>query len=119
MPAGMETYSQPYGHNARLCAIRFINYSSATQYHRHGCSLAASCRMPLSMCLDVKTLFLLTIDVEAILGLLLLFVWMQNTAIRAVAWWGCAHLLRAASVALYGMYGSVTDLITIDLADAI
>ena len=69
--------------------------------------------------LDVNTLFLVTIYVEAILGLLLLFVWAQNTAIHAVAWWGFAHLLRAASVALFGLYGSVSDLISIDLANAL
>ncbi len=71
------------------------------------------------MNLDVNTLFLVTIYVEAILGLLLLFAWVQNTAITAVAWWGFAHLLRAASVMLFGMYGSVSDLISIDLANAI
>ena len=60
-----------------------------------------------AMNLDVNTLFLVTIYVEAILGLLLLFAWVQNTAIHAVAWWGFADLLRAASVALFGMYGSV------------
>ncbi len=71
------------------------------------------------MNLDVNTLFMVTIYVEAILGLLLLFAWVQNTAIRAVAWWGFAHLLRAASVVLFGMYGSVPDLISIDLANAV
>jgi diguanylate cyclase (GGDEF)-like protein len=71
------------------------------------------------MNLDVNTLFLVTIYVEAILGLLLLFAWVQNTAIYAVAWWGFAHLLRAASVTLFGMYGSVSDVISIDLANAI
>ena len=71
------------------------------------------------MNLDINTLFLVTIYVEAILGLLLLFAWVQNTAIYAVAWWGFAHLLRAASVVLFGMYGSVSDLISIDLANAI
>ena len=69
------------------------------------------------MNLDVNTLFLVTIYVEAILGLLLLFVWVQNTSIYAVAWWGFADLLRAGSVALFGMYGSVSDLISIDLAN--
>ncbi len=69
--------------------------------------------------LDVNILFLVTIYVEAILGLLLLFAWTQNTSITAVAWWGFAHLLRAASVVLFGMYGSVSDLISIDLANAI
>jgi diguanylate cyclase (GGDEF)-like protein len=70
------------------------------------------------MNLDVNTLFMVTIYVEAILGLLLLFAWVQNTSIKAVAWWGFAHLLRAASVVLFGMYGSVPDLISIDLANA-
>ncbi len=71
------------------------------------------------MSLDVNTLFMVTIYVEAILGLLLLFAWVQNTAIHAVAWWGFAHLIRAASVVLFGMYGTAPDLITIDLANAL
>ncbi|MBV9347868.1 MAG: GGDEF domain-containing protein [Pseudolabrys sp.] len=71
------------------------------------------------MKLDVNTLFMVTIYVEAILGLLLLFAWVQNTAIRAVAWWGFAHLLRAGSVAIFGMYGQVPDLISIDFANAL
>jgi diguanylate cyclase (GGDEF)-like protein len=71
------------------------------------------------MGLDVNTLFLVTIYVEAMLGLLLLFAWIQNSGIRAVAWWGCAHLLRAASVMLFGMYGTVPDAISIDLANAV
>src|SRR5471032_1701097 len=71
------------------------------------------------MNLDVNTLFMVTIYVEAILGLLLLFAWAQNTQIRAVCWWGFAHLIRAASIVLFGMYGTVPDLITIDLANAL
>jgi diguanylate cyclase (GGDEF)-like protein len=71
------------------------------------------------MNLDVNTLFLVTIYVEAILGLLLLFAWIQNPQIRAVAWWGCANLLRATSVVLFGMYGSASVAITIDLANAL
>lgn len=71
------------------------------------------------MNLDVNTLFMVTIYVEAILGLLLLFAWAQNMAIRAVAWWGFAHLIRASSVVLFGMYGSAPELITIDLANAL
>jgi len=71
------------------------------------------------MNLDVNTLFLVTIYVEAILGLLLLFAWVQNTAITAVAWWGFAHLLRAGSIMLFGLYGSAPDLISIDLANSL
>ncbi len=69
--------------------------------------------------LDVNTLFLVTTNVEVILGLLLLFTWVQNLAIRAVAWWGCANLMRASSVLLFGMHGSVPDVISIDVANAL
>src|SRR5581483_3668811 len=71
------------------------------------------------MNLDVNTLFIVTIYIEAILGLLLLFVWVQNTSIYAVAWWGFSHLLRASSIVLFGMYGSAPELITIDLANVL
>jgi diguanylate cyclase (GGDEF)-like protein len=71
------------------------------------------------MNLDLDTLFKVTLYVEAILGLLLLFAWVQNTAIRAVCWWGFAHLIRAGSVVLFGMYGSMPDLISIDFANAL
>ncbi len=71
------------------------------------------------MNLDLDTLFKVTLYVEAILGLLLLFAWVQNTAIRAVCWWGFAHLIRAGSVVLFGMYGSMPDLISIDFGNAL
>jgi diguanylate cyclase (GGDEF)-like protein len=71
------------------------------------------------MGLDVNTLFQVTVYVEAMLGLLLLFAWAQNSQIHAVAWWGGAHLLRAGSVMLFGMYGSVSNAISIDLANAL
>src|SRR4029078_2594235 len=69
------------------------------------------------MTLDVHTLFMGTVYVDGILGLLLLFVWAQNMALRAVCWWGFAHVTRLASIALFGLYGSSPDLITIDLAN--
>ena len=71
------------------------------------------------MTLDIHTLFLVTIYVEAILGLLLLFVWAQNMSLRAVCWWGFAHVTRLGSIALFGLYGSAPDLLTIDLANAL
>src|SRR6476660_7683682 len=71
------------------------------------------------MSLDITTLFLVTIHVEAMLGLLLLFAWVQNADITAVAWWGSAHLLLAVSVVLFGLYGSVSDLISIALANVV
>jgi len=71
------------------------------------------------MDLDLNTLLLVTVYVEAMLGLLLLFAWVQNTQITAVAWWGFAHLLRSGSIVLFGMYGTVSEAISIDLANAI
>ena len=71
------------------------------------------------MKLDVNTLFMVTIYVEVILGLLLLFAWAQNTAIHGVCWWGFAHLIRAASIVLFGTYGSGPDLVSIDLANVL
>jgi diguanylate cyclase (GGDEF)-like protein len=69
------------------------------------------------MTLDIDTLFRVTVYVEAILGLLLLFAWVQNITIRAVCCWGFAHLIRAGSVMLFGTYGEMPDLISIDLAN--
>ena len=71
------------------------------------------------MSLDINTLFVVAIYIEAMLGLLLLFAWVQNPAITAVAWWGGAHLLRTASIVLFGALGSVPDLIAIDMSNAV
>src|ERR1700687_1434387 len=68
---------------------------------------------------DVSALFTVSVYVEAMLGLLLLFTWVQNIDIKGVAWWGSAHLLRAGSITLFGMFGGLPNAITIDLANAI
>jgi hypothetical protein len=70
------------------------------------------------MQVGLDTLLVMTVDIEAMLGLLLLFAWVQNSSIHAVAWWGFAYLMRAGSIFLFGMYGTVSELITIDLANA-
>jgi len=70
------------------------------------------------MQIGTDTLLLMAIDIEAMLGLLLLFAWVQNTSIHAVVWWGFSYLLRAGSIFLFGMFGSASALITIDLANA-
>ena len=71
------------------------------------------------MNVDVNSLFFVTVHVEAMLGLLLLFAWVQNTKIYAVAWWGSAHLLRALSIMLFGLYGSAPEWVSIDLANVL
>jgi diguanylate cyclase (GGDEF)-like protein len=43
----------------------------------------------------------------------------QSTRVHAVAWWASAHLMRAVSVMLYGLYGSVPDLLSIDLPNVL
>src|SRR5206468_13058399 len=68
------------------------------------------------MRLDANTLYLVTIYVEAILGLLLLFAGIQNSDIRAIRWWGFAHLLLAMSLVMFGTQGSLHDAISVDLA---
>jgi hypothetical protein len=68
---------------------------------------------------DINALFTVSLYVEAMLGLLLLYTWVQKPEIKAVAWWGSAHLLRAGSIALLGMLGSLPDVITVDVANAI
>ena len=71
------------------------------------------------MSIDFPTLFLLTLDVEAMVGLLMLFSWTQNAAVTAMGWWGAANLLRALSLGLFAMYGALPDFITITAADLI
>jgi diguanylate cyclase (GGDEF)-like protein len=70
------------------------------------------------MDLDVNTLFMVTMHVEIILGLLLFFAWAQNFSKTALAWWGSAHMLRAVSIMLFGMHGSIPAWASIDLANA-
>src|SRR5258706_732958 len=71
------------------------------------------------MMLDVNTLYTVTIVVMALLGLLLILVWLQNRGMRALAWWGAAYLVGGMSVWLLGSHGSLSDLLSIDLANAL
>jgi len=49
-----------------------------------------------SMSLDIGTLFVLAICVTSLLGLFLLFAWLQD-GIQALAWWGTAYLIGGFS----------------------
>ena len=73
----------------------------------------------ITMDLDVNTLFMVTMYIEIMLGLLLFFAWAQNFSKRALAWWGSAHLMRAISIMLLGLYGTVPDSLSIDFANAV
>src|SRR5947208_6240242 len=73
----------------------------------------------IAMDLDVNTLFMVTMHIEIMLGLVLFFAWAQNFRKRALAWWGSAHLMRATSIMLLGLYGTVPDSLSIDFANAV
>lgn len=52
--------------------------------------------------LDIATLSVVAICLAALLGLFLLFAWLQQRSVRALAWWGAAYLIGASAIALWG-----------------
>jgi diguanylate cyclase (GGDEF)-like protein len=57
---------------------------------------------PQLLQLDVPTLEFVAVCIAALLGLLLIFAWLQQRNSRALAWWGSAYLIGASSIALWG-----------------
>ena len=60
------------------------------------------------MALDLPTLFIVSICIAALLGLLLFFAWIQDRNIRALAWWGAAYLIGGLGVALWMLDAAVS-----------
>jgi len=54
-----------------------------------------------TIALDIPTLFFVAVCLAALLGLFLIFAWLQERHTRALAWWGAAYLLGASSMALW------------------
>jgi diguanylate cyclase (GGDEF)-like protein len=52
--------------------------------------------------LDVPTLSFVAVCVAGFLGLFLIFAWLQQRNVGALAWWGSAYLIGASSIALWG-----------------
>jgi diguanylate cyclase (GGDEF)-like protein len=71
------------------------------------------------MSLDVPTLFIVSIFVTTILGLFLLFAWVQDRSIRALAWWGAAYLIGSLSVGIYTMQESLSDALSVAIGNAL
>jgi diguanylate cyclase (GGDEF)-like protein len=71
------------------------------------------------MSLDVPTLFIISTCVTAVLGLFLLFAWIQDRSVRALAWWGAAYLLGGLAAALWSMHDSVARALTVDVVYAL
>jgi diguanylate cyclase (GGDEF)-like protein len=51
--------------------------------------------------LDIPTLAFVAVCIAALLGLLLIFAWLQQRNVRSLAWWGSAYLIGASSIALW------------------
>ena len=71
------------------------------------------------MPLDIPTLFIISTCVTAVLGLFLLFAWIQDRSIRALAWWGAAYLIGGLAAALWGMHEVVARAVTVDIVYAL
>ena len=69
--------------------------------------------------LDIRTMFMVTITVTAVLGLLLLYAWHQQRKISSLAWWGSAHIVACAAVGLIGTRGRLPDLWSVEIANAL
>ena len=72
-----------------------------------------------AMPLDVPTLFMISTCVTAILGLFLLFAWIQDRSIRALAWWSAGYLVGALAAALWSMHDAISRAVTLDVVYAL
>jgi diguanylate cyclase (GGDEF)-like protein len=71
------------------------------------------------MLLDIPTLVIVSIFVMAILGLLLLLVWVQDRSIQALAWWGAAYLIAGLSIAMLSGLLPMNQAVSLDIASAL
>ncbi len=71
-----------------------------------------------STSLDIGTLFVTATCVTTLLGLFLLFAWMQDR-VKALAWWGFAYLIGGFSGALWQLGSIVSPPLPPFLADAL
>lgn len=71
------------------------------------------------MLLDVPTLLVVSIFVTTVLGLLLIFAWIQDRSIQALGWWGAAYLLGGLSAGMLSLQQFISSAISIDLASAL
>lgn len=71
------------------------------------------------MTLDLATLFVITVMMLSLGGLLLLFAWLQNRQTWALAWWGCSFLVFAPATAMFGLRGQISDLWSIVIGNAL
>lgn len=71
------------------------------------------------MILDVPTLLVVSIFVTAVLGLLLIFAWIQDRSIQALGWWGAAYLVGGLSAGMLSLQQFIESPMLIDFASAL
>src|ERR1700686_521495 len=71
-----------------------------------------------AMSLDIGTLFVIAICVTSLLGLFLLFAWMQDR-IEALAWWGLAYLIGGFSGLIWRVGDLVSPPLPVNTADVL
>lgn len=71
------------------------------------------------MILDVPTLLVVSIFVTAVLGLLLIFAWIQDRSIQALGWWGAAYLLGGLSAGMLSLQQFIDNAAVIDFSSAL
>jgi diguanylate cyclase (GGDEF)-like protein len=71
------------------------------------------------MPLYLPTLAVVSFLVTAVLGVLLLFAWVQDRNIRALAWWGSAYLVGGFAVALISITDSLPNPVANTLSNAL
>ena len=53
------------------------------------------------MPLDIPTLFVVSTCITGLLGLFLLYLWIQDRSVRALGWWAASYLIGGFAVALW------------------
>lgn len=71
------------------------------------------------MPLDIPTLFVVSTCITALLGLFLLYLWIQDRSIRALGWWAAAYLIGGFAVALWMVGAMLTANWPDDIAPAL
>src|SRR4051812_21456635 len=71
------------------------------------------------MALDASTLFIVSITVTGLLGLFLIFLWIQDRQVRALGWWGAAYLLGGCAVTLWLARPAISEAAPVEVASAL
>lgn len=71
------------------------------------------------MRLDLPTLFMMTVAIIVMVGILFLLSWNQTRRERALAIWGVAHLIGGIASLMLALRGQIPDSLSIGLANAL